>query len=48
MPLGTEVGLGPCHIALDGDPPPAQNGGGAPILGPCLLWPYGWTDQDDT
>jgi len=25
MPLGTEVGLGPCDIVLDGDPaPPAQ------------------------
>ena len=20
MPLGTEVGIGPCHIVLDGDP----------------------------
>jgi len=22
MPLGTKVGLGPCHIVLDGNPPP--------------------------
>jgi len=22
MPLGREVGLGPCRILLDGDPPP--------------------------
>jgi len=28
MPLGTEVGLGPCHIVLDVDPtaPPKKNG----------------------
>jgi len=24
MTLGTEVGLGPCHVALDGDPAPPQ------------------------
>jgi len=24
MPLGTEVGLGPGHIVLDGDPAPAK------------------------
>jgi len=38
--------------------PPSQKGGGAwgrsawgrspPILGPCLLWPNGWMDQDGT
>jgi len=29
--------------------PPPQKGGGAPqIFGPCLLWPNGWMDQDDT
>ena len=26
MPLGTEVGLGPGHIVLDGDPAPPRNG----------------------
>ena len=26
MPLGMEVGLGPCHIVLDGDPAPSQKG----------------------
>jgi len=38
MPLGTEVGLGPGHIVLGGDP----------LLSPCLLWPNGWMDQDAT
>ena len=46
MPLGVEVGLGPGHIVLDGDPalPPPQ----PPIFGPYLLWPNGWIDQDAT
>jgi len=41
MPLGTEVGLGPCHIVLDGDPARTKEKVTAPpsILGPCLLWP---------
>jgi len=26
MPLGTEVGLGPGHTVLDGDPAPPQKG----------------------
>ena len=26
MPLGTEVGLGPGHIVLDGDPAPPKKG----------------------
>ena len=26
MPLGMEVGLGPGHTVLDGDPAPSQNG----------------------
>jgi len=40
MPLGTEVGLGPDDIVLDGAqlPPPEK---GAPIFGICLLWPNG-------
>jgi len=47
MPLGMEVGLGPSHIVLDGDPaPPLQKGSRAPIFGPCLLWPNGWMDED--
>jgi len=51
MKLGTQVGLGPCHIVLDGDPfSPPQGGGGRspPIIGPYLLWPSGWMDQDAT
>ena len=39
MPLVKEVGLGPGHIVLDGDPvgtqPPLQP---LPTFGPCLLW----------
>jgi len=35
MLLGREVGLGPCHIVLDGDPAPPPKGGGIPpIFGP--------------
>ena len=39
MPLGMQVGLGPGHIVLDGDPAPLpQKGRRPPIFGPCLLW----------
>jgi len=32
MPLGTEVGLGPGHIVLDGDPaPPPRKGARQPL-----------------
>jgi len=31
MPLGMEVGLGPGHIVLDGDPAPPQKGGTSPL-----------------
>jgi len=49
MKLGTQVGLGPGHIALDGDPaPPPPKGQSPPILGPYMLWPNGCMDQDDT
>ena len=44
MKLGKQVGLGPGHIVLDGDPSvplPA-------ILGPYLLRPNGCMDQDVT
>jgi len=38
MPLGMEVGLGPGHIVLDGDPAPPKRDT-PPIFGPCILWP---------
>jgi len=47
MKLGVEVGLGPGHTVLDGDPAPPQKKGAQPqIFGPCLLWPNSWMDQD--
>jgi len=41
MPLGTEVGLGPGDIVLDGDPDPTTKRGTAahPHFGPCLFRP---------
>jgi len=42
MKLGMEVGLGPSHIVLDGDPAPLPKGSQLPLIfGPCLLWPNG-------
>ena len=53
MPLGTEAGLGPGDIVLDGDhlapkqkAPPPKWGPTLPDFGPCLLWPNGLMDQD--
>jgi len=48
MKLGTEVGLGPGHSVLDGDPASFPKRGIAPNFGPCLLWPNSWMDQDST
>ena len=52
MALDMEVGLGPGHIVLDGEPVPLpQNGGRAPtppIFGPFLLLPNCWMNQDGT
>jgi len=50
MSLGMEVGLSPGDFVLDGDPaPPPKGHSPSPlILGPCLLWPNGWTGQDAT
>ena len=51
MPLGTEVGLGPDDILLDGNPAPLPKKGAeppSPIFGACLLWLNGWMDQDGT
>jgi len=42
MNLGMEVGLGPDHIVLDGDPAPPPHGHSPAIFRPCLLWPNGW------
>jgi len=50
MPLGVEIGLGPGHIVIDGDPSarsPTPKGD-RPNFGPCLLWPNRWMDQDTT
>ena len=46
--LGVQVGLGPGHIVLDGDPAPLSQRGMPPTFGPCLLWPNGWMDEDAT
>jgi len=49
MTLGMEVGLGPGHIVLDGDPALLpKKGGRAPNFRPILLWPNGWMDYDAT
>jgi len=37
MPLGTEVGLGPGHNVLDGDPYPRKVHSSCPFFSPCLL-----------
>jgi len=47
MKLGTQIGLGPGHIVLDGDPPPPlAKSHNTPIFGPYLLWPNGWMDEE--
>jgi len=48
IPLGIEVGLGPGHVVLVGDPAPPPKKGTLPIFGRCLLWPNAWIDQDTT
>ena len=48
MKLGMQVGLGPGHIVLDGDPPPLPKGAQPPNFRPYVLWPNGWMDQDAT
>jgi len=42
MPLGKEVGLGPGHIVLDGDPAPTA---AIPTFSPRMLWPNGRPSQ---
>ena len=46
--LDTELGLGPGHIVLDGDPASPQKRHSPPIFSSCMLWPNGWMDQDAT
>jgi len=49
MKLGTQVGLGPGQIVLDGDSaPPPPKGHSPTIISPYLLWPNGWMDSDAT
>jgi len=51
MKLGVQVGLGPGHIVLDGDPAPLPKKGAeplSPLFGPCLLRQNGWMDKDGT
>ena len=47
MNLGIQVGLGPGHIVLDGDPATLpKEAEPPPIFGPYLFWPNGWTNED--
>jgi len=51
MKLDMQVGLGPGHIVLDGDPaelPSTKRGRRPPVFCAYLLWPNGWMDQDAT
>jgi len=49
MKLGMQLGLGPGHIALDGNPAPfPKRGQSSPIFGRFLVWPNGWMHQDTT
>ena len=49
MKLGMQVGLGPGHIVLDGDPAPPLTKGHSPLLSAqYLLRPNGWMVQDAT
>jgi len=43
-----QVGLGPGHVVLDGDPAPLLQRERAPNFWPYLLWPNCWMDQDVT
>ena len=48
MKLGKQVGLGPGHIVLDGDPAPSsprKETEPLSIFGTCLLWPNGRLPQ---
>jgi len=45
MKLGLQVGLGPGHIVLDGDPAPLPQRGTAPNFRPISLRPNGCIDK---
>jgi len=46
MPLGTEIGIGPGDIVLDGNPaPPTERGTAPPLFGPCPLGLNGHSSQ---
>jgi len=44
--LGTEVGLGPGEIVLDGDPPSSPLKGAHPLFSTTFIVPNGWMNQD--
>jgi len=46
MPLTMEVGFSLGDIVLDGDPSSPKRGTAPPLIGPCLLRPNGWMNQD--
>ena len=49
MKFGMEVGVGPRHILLDGDPAsPPKKGHSSPHFSVHALWPNGRMDQYDT
>jgi len=50
MPLGIEVGLGPCDIVLDRDPAPnpTEWGTAAPTFRPMSIVAKRWVDHDAT
>jgi len=50
MPLGTDVGLSPGNIVLDGDPaaPSSKRGEAASHFLARVLWPNSCMDQDAT
>ena len=47
MALPVEVGLGPGHIVLDGDPATLSKGAEPLLFGPFLLWQNGWMYHSD-
>ena len=52
MKLCMQVGLGPSHTVRLGPSSGHEKGHSSPltfeIYSPCLLWPNGWMDQDET